>query len=64
MCPEDLVALVSALTIRMAKDIPPEELALYSEIFLALGESITLYLVQKEYLENCRSKMDDSTTVF
>jgi len=63
MCPEEIVAIVSALTIRIAKETPPEELAVYSEIFQALGESISLYITQQEYLDNCCCKKDNYTNV-
>ena len=57
MCPEELIALVSALSIAIAKETSREELAVYSSIFSMLGEALGVYLDQTSYLEDkCKNK--------
>lgn len=52
MCPEDLIALVSALAIAIAKETSLEDLAIYATIFTMLGDALEVYLAQCDYLKN------------
>lgn len=51
MCPEELVTLVTALALAMAKEIPLEDLGIYSDIFVMLGDTLAVFISQSECLE-------------
>lgn len=63
MCPEDLVALVAALTIAIARETRLEDLGIYSAIFTALGDSLDIYATQCERLQDLCEEKDKSPSV-
>lgn len=63
MCPEELVLLVTALALSMAKEIPLEDLGIYSDIFMMLGDTLAVYISQSEYLEAKCTTNDSSKYV-
>lgn len=52
MCPEDLIAIVSALAIAIARDTPSEELPIFAAIFTMLGDTLAVFSTQCEFLED------------
>lgn len=56
MCPEDLIALVSAIAI--AKETSLEDLAVFATVFTMLGDALEVYLAQCEFLTDLSKKTD------
>ena len=52
MCPEELVLLVSTLSISIAKDKTPEELLMLASILVQLGDTLVTIATAREQCQD------------
>lgn len=60
ICPDELVALVAAMSIAIAKDLTIDQLNILSAIFVVLSDNLALISTQRENIENCCNSKDSN----
>lgn len=53
ICPEELVALVSALSVAIAKDLSINQLDILSAVLVQLGDTLATIAIQRNLIEEC-----------
>ncbi|HBB29436.1 MAG TPA: hypothetical protein DC000_09355 [Clostridiales bacterium] len=60
ICPDELVALVAAMSIAIAKDLTIDQLNILSAVFVVLSDNLALISTQRENIENCCNSKDSN----
>lgn len=60
ICPDELVALVAAMSIAIAKDLTVDQLNILSAVFVVLSDNLALISTQRENIENCCNSKDSN----
>lgn len=68
ICPDELVALVTAIAISLSKGLTIDQLNIFSAIFVQLGDTLDTIATQKTNIQNeiskCKKKYDDETNKY
>lgn len=64
MCPEELAAMVNAVSLALSKGRCIEELNLLSAAFTQIGDTLATIAVQRQNICNCQSKSSEDENNF
>lgn len=63
ICPDELVALVTAIAISLSKGLTIDQINIFSAIFVQLGDTLDTIATQKSNIQNeidkCKKKYDN-----